>query len=155
MASPLLDAALQGDLEVVEVLLKRAGADPQAKDGEGSTALHLAAQGGHRAVVALLLDRGLAVAAANNEGVTPLHCAARGGDALVVWWFLDGGAPVKPAAFMLVIGLPPASPVKAVPGAAVVGASIIMELPLAYPAALYSGLPAIAPGPWKLFAAPP
>ena len=69
--------------------------------------------------------------------------------------FLDGGAPVKPAAFMLVIGLPPASPVKAVPGAAVVGASIIMELPLAYPAALYSGLPAIAPGPWKLFAAPP
>ena len=55
--------------------------------------------------------------------------------------FLDGGAPVKPAAFMLVIGLPLPSPVNAVPGAGVVGA-FIMEL-LAYPAALYSGLPVI------------
>jgi palmitoyltransferase len=53
-ATPLQWATRQGHLASV-VLLMNAGADPQIKDAEGCSAIHLAAQFGHTAVVAYLI----------------------------------------------------------------------------------------------------
>ena len=65
--------------EVARMLLER-GADPRARDRDGTTPLHEAAKGGNLAVARLLLERGADVHAANRYGLTPLHEAARGGN---------------------------------------------------------------------------
>jgi ankyrin repeat protein len=51
------EAAKRGDLEVVTGLLEQ-GADPDAKDGDGVTALMHASESGHPAVVGILLQQG-------------------------------------------------------------------------------------------------
>gem|GEM_PF-1314161 len=67
-------AALWGDVEIVEVLLKR-GADPNVKDDNGQTPLHIAAQEGHVDVVRVLLERGADPRIADNGGHIPLDYA--------------------------------------------------------------------------------
>lgn len=49
--TPLLNAALFGDLDVVELLLDAPGIDPQFKDSEGRTPLELAEENGNRDIV--------------------------------------------------------------------------------------------------------
>jgi ankyrin repeat protein len=56
-ATPLIVAAFEGNKEVIEQLLAK-GADIDAKDNEGNTALSLASARGHTAVVELLKARG-------------------------------------------------------------------------------------------------
>ena len=51
------------------------GADVDAADADGLTALHWACDRGHAAIVALLVDRGAALDAADGEGQTALHYA--------------------------------------------------------------------------------
>jgi ankyrin repeat protein len=106
-ADPLHYAALEGHLEVVEMLLAH-GALPNIKcrDEEtlgapvGTTPLQLAVSRGHLAIVRALLKAG---ARPNNcitrEGyppeVTPLHTAAERGDANIVRELLAAGADVE------------------------------------------------------------
>ncbi len=69
-----------------------AGADPTARDEQGTTPLHMAAAWGYESVFKALLDAGAKPDARHKKGSTPLHAAAFGGDASVVKALLDVGA---------------------------------------------------------------
>lgn len=87
-------ASASGETGSVRELLAE-GADPNAADGNGDTALSLAAQFGRAEVVALLLKSGASVDAADAKGVTPLMKAARFGREETVDELLRGGADVS------------------------------------------------------------
>ena len=95
--SPVADAAMRGDLAAVRALL-RDGADVNASQGDGMTALHWAAERGDAEIATVLLHAG-----ANTEaltrlgGYTPLHLAGRAGRAEVVRELLEAGADVAAA----------------------------------------------------------
>ncbi|MEX2466836.1 MAG: ankyrin repeat domain-containing protein [Gemmatimonadota bacterium] len=92
--APVADAAMRGDADRVEALL-RSGADVNAAQGDGMTALHWAAYNGQADLVETLL-----LAGANTELVTrigdytPLHHAARNGFTDVVGSLVAAGADV-------------------------------------------------------------
>merc|ERR1712070_52093 len=80
---PLILASLQGNLPVMEVLLK-AGADPNATDDRGGCPLLLAAGGGLKDAMEVLIQNGADVNVRDPKGATCLHTAAFFGDASVV-----------------------------------------------------------------------
>ena len=82
MANTSLHAALAGRraADVAKILLD-AGADVNATQHGGWTALHAAAAHGDRRLVELLLSRGANAAAANNAGVTVAAIARERGHA--------------------------------------------------------------------------
>ena len=90
--SPVADAAMRGDIEAVRALLKD-GADVNAAQGDGMTALHWAAEAGDVEMVGMLLYAG-----ANLQGVTrlgdytPLHLATKAGKESVAALLLEAGA---------------------------------------------------------------
>lgn len=73
--TPLMMAAMRGQVDWVRLLLQRGA----AVNREGWTPLHYAASGPSAAVVQLLLDRGAAIDARSPNGSTPLMMAARYG----------------------------------------------------------------------------
>ncbi|MFX0200286.1 MAG: ankyrin repeat domain-containing protein, partial [Candidatus Hodarchaeota archaeon] len=73
--SPLMEAASKGDTEKVHALLAK-GADVNAKDNDGLTALMRAALQGHTDTVHALLAKGADVNAKDNDGLTALMRAA-------------------------------------------------------------------------------
>ena len=82
--APVADAASRGDTVAVRTLLKD-GADVNAPQGDGMTALHWAAERGDLELTNLLLYGGANVSAVTRIGqYTPLHIAARAGSAAVV-----------------------------------------------------------------------
>ena len=90
--SPVADAAQRGDAEAVRALL-RDGADPNAAQNDGMTALHWAAVQDDAGMAQTLLHAGGAVHAATRlGGYTPLHLAARAGHAGASEALLAGGA---------------------------------------------------------------
>ena len=90
--SPVADAAMQGDVAAVRALLAE-GADVNAPQGDGMTALHWAAHNGDASLVGILLDAGADVGAGTRIGqYTPLHLAAQGGAGEVVEMLLGAGA---------------------------------------------------------------
>ncbi len=89
------DAAKAGDAAAVRALLK-AGADVNAAQGDGMTALHWAAQSGDADLVQMLLSAGANVRATTRlGGYTALHLAGQGGHARVVAALLASGAAVE------------------------------------------------------------
>jgi len=72
----MCSAAALGDTTAIERLLA-SGAEVDAADYDGRTALHLAASEGHAHAVALLLGRGAKVDVVDRWGGTPLHDAVR------------------------------------------------------------------------------
>lgn len=68
-----------------------------ARDVDGTTALHAAAQAGACAVVTQLLDARADVGAPTPHGETALHCAAADGHAAVASLLIERGADVQAA----------------------------------------------------------
>ena len=90
--SPVADAAARGDLEAVRSLVK-GGADVNAAQGDGMTALHWAAVNGNAEMAEILIHVGASVSAVTSLGrYTPLHLASVGGHARVVKALLAAGA---------------------------------------------------------------
>jgi hypothetical protein len=91
LTTPLMAAALRGQVETVELLLDR-GAGIDRQNLHGKTALYLAAQNGHAPVVRLLLERGADPRISTVNGETPLSYAAGRGDTAVVALLQNAGA---------------------------------------------------------------
>ena len=77
--SPLAWAVIEGKPELVSLLIK-AGANVDARDGEGSSALHAASFLGRGEEGALLIAAGANVNARNSDGETPLDSQRHGMD---------------------------------------------------------------------------
>lgn len=95
--SPVADAAMKGDREGVRQLL-RAGADVNAAQGDGMTALHWAAERGDAALAEMLVYAGANVEAETRIGhYTPLHIASRVGDPDITRMLLEAGGSATTA----------------------------------------------------------
>eukprot|EP00894_Picocystis_sp_ML_P002319 jgi/Pico_ML_1/52836/g3485.t1 len=90
-ASLLIEGARYGDVEDVQMALD-GGADVNAADDLGRTALHMASANGHEALVQMLLDAGSDVGVVNTEKNTPLHWACLNGHERVVTKLMQYGA---------------------------------------------------------------
>jgi ankyrin repeat protein len=91
-AATVPDAAMNGDREAVRALLQK-GADVNAAQGDGVTALHWAATRGDADLATMLLVAGANVRAATRfGGYMPLHVAAERGYAPVVTALVKAGA---------------------------------------------------------------
>src|SRR5688500_3266889 len=76
-SSDVADAAKAKDAAAVKALLKN-GADVNAAQGDGMTALHWAATNGDTGLVQMLLSAGANVRATTRlGGITPLHMASQ------------------------------------------------------------------------------
>ena len=94
-ASPLLWASEFDHRDIVQLLYER-GADVNAKDRKGITALHIAVQVGNKAVVELLLRQGANIEATEREfGRTALMFAASYGRDSIAIILLQAGAIVS------------------------------------------------------------
>ena len=90
--SPVADAAQRGDVEAVRTLLKQ-GADPNAAQADGLTALHWAALNDELGMAQVLLYAGATVSPVTRVGgYNPLHLASRSGHGEVVRALLEAGA---------------------------------------------------------------
>ena len=82
--APVADAAMNGDVETVRALLA-GGADVNAAQGDGMTALHWAAFQDDHTLAQLLLEAEADVAAATRVGaITPLSLAASNGSTAMI-----------------------------------------------------------------------
>lgn len=87
----LANAAEAGQQEAVRALLQQ-GADPNAGQADGMTALHWAAHDNDVAVAKLLLDAGARAGISNRYGITPLFLACQNGNAAMATLLLQSGA---------------------------------------------------------------
>ncbi|PWA53533.1 Ankyrin repeat-containing protein [Artemisia annua] len=78
LALRLNNAAYKGDLSRLKSLI-RAGADPNKKNFDGRTPLHLAASKGHEDITLFLIQEGVDVNTSDNFGNTPLLEAIKRG----------------------------------------------------------------------------
>ena len=93
-AEDVIAAARAGDVAAVRALVAD-GADVDARQGDGTTALHWAAHRGDLALAEALLAADADVNAANALDATPLWLASQNGDARLVARLLAAGADVN------------------------------------------------------------
>lgn len=94
----MIKAAKKGDIEIARGLLESDKGLIEARDKDGSTALHCATWKGHEAMVAFLLGHGADVNARNHNdhwGTTPLHAAAHANQAAIAELLIENGADVN------------------------------------------------------------
>ncbi|KAM6038248.1 relA-associated inhibitor, partial [Chlamydotis macqueenii] len=89
----LLDAALTGELDVVQQAVAELN-DPSQPNDEGITALHNAICGANYAIVDFLIASGANVNSPDSHGWTPLHCAASCNDTRVCVALVRHGAAI-------------------------------------------------------------
>ena len=93
--SPVADAAMARDTEAARRLL-RGGADVNAAQGDGMTALHWAASHDDAAMTRMLLYAGANLRATTRlGGYTALHLASKAGHVAVIMALAEAGAPVN------------------------------------------------------------
>ena len=90
----LLEACKDGKTENVTMLLEK-GADVNAEDDYGITALMCASENGHTEIVSMLLEKGADVNAECDEGRTALMWASVYGHTEIVSMLLEVGADVN------------------------------------------------------------
>jgi ankyrin repeat protein len=91
----IADAEMRGDTSAVRVLLKQ-GADVNAAQGDGMTALHWAAMHGDVDQTRMLIYAGARLEASTRNGnYTPLHLAAQTGKTSVIKALVQAGADVN------------------------------------------------------------
>jgi ankyrin len=90
-APSLIDAAKKPDPATVRALIRQ-GADVNAAEADGATALHWASYRDDLATADALLRAGAKVNAANDLGATPLWMASMNGSVAMVKRLLDAGA---------------------------------------------------------------
>ncbi len=96
-AAPVADAVMKRDAAAARTLIKN-GADVNAAQGDGMTALHWAARNGDAELTQVLLFAGANVKASTRlGGYTPLLMAAEQGHAAVIAALITGGADAKAA----------------------------------------------------------
>ena len=95
-APDIVEAVKSGNIDEASRLL-RSGADADARQGDGTTALHWAAHRNDLEAARVLLDAGATVGAANELGATPLWLAAMNGSGAMVACLLDAGADANAA----------------------------------------------------------
>ena len=88
---PLVDAARNGDRDALRALLQK-GANVNAAEADGTTALHWASYRDDVESADLLIRAGAHVSAANDLGATPLWTAAQNGSEAMVRRLLSAGA---------------------------------------------------------------
>jgi ankyrin repeat protein len=93
---PFIDAVKRGDRDAVRTLLARK-ADVNAREPDGTTALHWAVRADDQEAIALLLRAGADANAANRYGITPLWLAGTNGNAAVIETLIAAGANVHAA----------------------------------------------------------
>ncbi len=94
--APVADAAMRGDVEGVRTLV-RGGADVNAAQGDGMTALHWAALSANLELLDVLLYAGASTQPLTRVGAyTPLHLASSRGHAKAVARLLDAGSKTGP-----------------------------------------------------------
>ncbi len=92
--SPVADAAQRGEIEAVRALLKQ-GADVNAAQGDGMTALHWAAVSGNAQMAEMLMYAGANLKAVTRIGdYTALHLASKAGNVAVLQALLEAGSDV-------------------------------------------------------------
>ncbi|KAK5637085.1 hypothetical protein RRF57_012797 [Xylaria bambusicola] len=92
--TPLLWAARDGHLDIVQILLDR-GANIDMDDNEGYSPLSWAAENGHVEVTKLLLDKGADMESVAHNGTTALSLAAAYGNAEVVKLLIERGTNLE------------------------------------------------------------
>ncbi len=95
--SPIHNAAYLGNLEIVDLLLKKGAASLNEGNYRGQTPLHLACERGHPGVVTRLLEAGADVEARDTLGRTPLMTTATSKNMEVVNALLKKGADINAA----------------------------------------------------------
>src|SRR5215467_14416356 len=89
--SPLADAAMNGNRDVVRALLQQ-HADVNAAQGDGTTALHWAVYRDDADMASLLIAAGANVIAKTRVGsITPMFMAAKNGNATIIQMLLKAG----------------------------------------------------------------
>ena len=89
--SALGDAARDGDLVALGALLE-GNEDVNAREVDGTTALHWAVRSDHVVISRMLLNAGADATVEDRYGTTPLYLAAVNGNATMIASLLDAGA---------------------------------------------------------------
>jgi len=87
----LLDACLEGDLELVKTCIED-GVDINTRNEEGLTALHTCSCNGHAAIAKYLVEHNANINAVDDDSWTPLHGAACFGEIAVTRYLVVHGA---------------------------------------------------------------